>query len=69
MRNQDKLSSERMVTALLDNNSRDLWSEVKRRSASHHNCAAVVDDVQGAENVGNMFSEKYEELYNSVSYA
>ena len=67
IRNQDKLSSDRMAKALLENRSRDFWSEVKRVQSSN-TMPCAMDNVQGDENVCELFKEKFNNLYNSVSY-
>lgn len=68
VRNQDKLSAERMADALRGNHSRDLWAEVKRRRGHSSPMPNVVDDIDGEEDVCNLFKEKYEALYSSVAY-
>ena len=68
LRNQNQLSSQRMASALVDNNSRDFWVEAKRQSSKQLSMPDRVDDAQGGQAVCDMFANKYSELYNSVSY-
>lgn len=68
IRNQDKISSCKMADALLSNRSRDFWDEVKRKGAKNSAPPAMVEGVQGSEAICDMFSHKYEQLYNCVSY-
>jgi len=67
-RNQESLSAERMAHALSSNNSRDLWSEVKRVKGNSHMHASKVDGAEGVSDVCDVFRDKYESLYSSVSY-
>lgn len=68
IRNQDKLSADRMASALLNNNNHEFWSEVKRKACKSHNSPNIVDNAQGDSAIGDMFSQKYRDLYNCVSY-
>lgn len=68
LKNQDKLSAERMAQALEKNASRDLWQEVSRRKGCASPSTESVDDAEGEEQVRCMFRDKYDELYSSVGY-
>ena len=68
IRNQEKLKADKMATALLDNRSRDFWSEVKRSKGKQSAVISSVDGVDGAVGVCDVFKEKYDHLYNSVSF-
>lgn len=68
VRNQDKLKADRMATALLDNRSRDFWSEVKRSKSKQSIVTSELDGVEGAANICGVFKDKYKDLYNSVSF-
>ena len=67
-RNQEKLKANRMATALLDNRTRDFWSEVKKSRCTRPGLTDDVDGVKGVDPVCELFKTKYEELYNSVSF-
>ncbi|ELT97547.1 hypothetical protein CAPTEDRAFT_202914 [Capitella teleta] len=67
LRNQGKLSADRMAQALSKNNSRDLWREVKKLKGGSYAQPRVVDEVEGAKDVCELFRQKYEDLYSSVS--
>ena len=67
VRNQEKRSSENMAEALLLNNW-DFWDEVKKKQSGGSASPTIVDEVQGDSEICNLFSQKYEELYQSVSY-
>ncbi|ELT92665.1 hypothetical protein CAPTEDRAFT_209521 [Capitella teleta] len=68
VRNQDKLSADRMAQALASNNSRDLWGEVKKKANKVRDKPIIVDDADGELEVCEMFKVKYESLYGSVSF-
>lgn len=57
-----------MARAISENNSRDLWTEVrkiKRNVSSSPNC---MDNVNGNANIAELFADKYHDLFNSVKY-
>ena len=58
---------ERMASAISDNRYRYLWKEkkIKGRNAVSAN---IVDDKSGEEGIAEVFSIKYNGLYNSVPY-
>ncbi|ELT96613.1 hypothetical protein CAPTEDRAFT_210427 [Capitella teleta] len=68
LRNQGKLSADRMAQALSENNYRDLWREVKKLKGGSYAQPRVVDEVEGAKDVCELFRQKYEDLYSSVSF-
>ena len=56
-----------MADCILSNNQRKFWDEV--RKVSHKKSMANpnnVDGVQGEMNVGSLFRQKYETLYQIV---
>ena len=67
-RNSDKLRMERMADAIVSNNSRDLWGEVKRIKGSNSTVASNIDGCSNNEDIAQLFCNKYDDLYNSVSY-
>ena len=68
MRNQNSISNTRMADALIRNDSRDFWAEVKRKACNMRPSPSVMDEVQGDEAICDLFKEKYDALYNSVQY-
>ena len=50
---------------LLQNESRDFWSEVK--GDINYSVTNVIDDMHEASHMSNLFIQKYADLYNSVS--
>lgn len=67
-RHADEITRERFATALLHNNSRNFWTEVKKIRASKMTCNGVVDGHSDANEIASIFGEKYHDLYTSVSY-
>ena len=67
-RHQDVLTADRMSNALLNDNKRPFWSEVRKTLGKHTNVPSVIDDVDIDEGIYNLFSSKYKELYTSVPY-
>jgi len=68
LRHQDELSSMKMADGILNNRSRDLWSEVKKKTHSRSLIPSIVDGVDEDDEIGELFCTKFEELYNCVSY-
>ena len=66
--NKDRISSEKMASALSNNSSRAFWSEVNKVKQVKKLIPNIVDDCTGKTDIGNLFKEKYKNLYNCVSY-
>ena len=69
IRSQHNLKMERMADCILSNNQRKFWDEV--RKVSHKKSMANPNNVDGVQcemNVGSLFRQKYETLYQSVPY-
>ena len=48
--------------------SSNLWSEVNKVRNKKFTFSNNIDDIQGDDNIAELFSEKYAILYNSVTY-
>ena len=67
-KDREKRQTEAMAKAISENNSRQLWTEVRNvrnRNSLSMNC---IDDITGNSCIAELFSKKYNELYNYVSY-
>ncbi len=64
-RNKDGISAQKMSDGL---SGTGFWSEVKRIIGNHKMSPNTIDDVQGVDEIANLFKEKYNTLYNSVSF-
>ena len=67
-RNADVITRDRFATALLQNNSRNFWTEVKKIRSSKVACTSVVDGHSDASEIAQIFGDKYRDLYTSVSF-
>jgi exonuclease III len=67
--NGDKRRAQKMADAILGNKSRDFWSEVKKVRRTTSGVPNQIDKVSGDVNISNHFANKYETVYNSVSYS
>ena len=68
LRNQEKLTASKMADALLSKRERDFWTEVNKKCKGAHSSVNYVDDACGDEEIGELFSQRFNELYNSVSF-
>ncbi len=55
-----------MAEAVNNNNSRNLFAEVRKMNTSKKSNYVSVDGMAGDEKISQLFSNKYEQLYNSV---
>ena len=67
-RDETRMRTEKMSEALISNRSRDLWSEVKRMKGRSRKSACTVDGVNSDKDIADLFSDKYNILYNSVLF-
>ena len=52
----------------MSNRLRDLWSEVKQIKGRSRKSACTIDGVNGDQDIADLFSDKYNTLYNSVPF-
>ena len=55
-----------MVKSIIINNSRDLWSEIMKVINTNKPLSTCIDGVTADINMAELFSNKYNELYNCV---
>ena len=67
IKNKCQLLRKRAI-AIAQRKSRELWTEVNKLKSSKSHSTNCIDDVTGSEQISKIFSDKYCELYNSVSY-
>ena len=67
-RNKDKIRMEEMAEAISKNNSRDLWSEVRKIKGRNNNSPVLIDGISNPDEIASMIGEKYENLYNRFPY-
>lgn len=56
----------KLAEAMVQDNSRQLWSELKKLKPSHKLLPPEVDGHRAAKDICNSFANKYSKLYNSV---
>ena len=66
--NERRIRATRMAERLADNRSEEFWSEVRKSSKSCKNVAATVDGFSDAQNIAEIFSNKFKHLFQSVPY-
>ena len=67
-RNRDMCSQNKLAECILEDKSRNFWSEVKKLRGSSKVAPNNIDSSVGDEQIGNMFANKYKDLYNCVSF-
>ena len=66
---EDALRSEKMAKSLLDNNSRQFWTEVRAmRGGCSNKPPAQVDKTVGNAEIAELFANKFQGVFNSVGY-
>lgn len=65
---KNTLKSDKMAEAIMNNDSRNLWREVKKLKTSSKSFPNSMDSAIGSEKINNLFYDKYKTLYNSVGY-
>ena len=59
---------ERVTASILNNNSSNFWSEVKRLHGNRIDICKQVDGITESKNISQLFATKYCSLYNDVAY-
>jgi len=63
--------NQRFAEAVLDNNSRDFWGEVKSIRSSGASCSSCIDGLECSKDIADLFAKQYQDLYTyntSVPY-
>ena len=63
-----RIKSNRMAEAMINNQDRVLWKEVKKMKQSSKSVPNIIDSVTGSENINRVFKNKFKDIYNSVGY-
>ena len=56
-----------MARAISDKKSRNLWSEVNKVRSKKSTISNNIDDIQGDDNIAELFSEKYATCIYSIT--
>ena len=65
-REEDQLRKQRMLEQVASNQTRDLWSEMRKLSPSANHTTEIIDGVTDPKQISDVFAAKYETLLNSV---
>ena len=68
MRENVRLKNKQMAEAISENNERKLWDEVRKMNKSNDELPSMMDDQTGVVEISKIFTDKYDNLFNSVSY-
>ena len=64
-RHADDITRDRFADALMCDNTRNFWTEVKKIRTCKMSCANIVDGCSDANDIVNIFNDKYRDLYTS----
>jgi hypothetical protein len=67
-KNEDNYISNKIANSLLEKNDAQFWQEINRLKGKKPSTPCNIDNAVGKESIGKLFANKYEQLYNSVSY-
>ena len=65
---EKQLQAARMAENITDCKYNEFWNKVKRIRGNKVNFPTIVDNACGSDSIASLFLEKYENLYNCVSY-
>ena len=65
---EDSIRAEKMARNLLGSKTRSFWTEVKKVRSSSCSTPSQIDGAILENNISKLFSSKYKELYNVVSF-
>ena len=68
LREEDAIVRERTADALLNDTSRDFWTEIKRIRGDKACVGRIVDGLTDTQSIAQMFAAKYHELFRNVPY-
>jgi hypothetical protein len=67
-KDEDRIVRERIASAILQSDSRNFWSEIKRLRGRKTGSSPTVDGQTDDDSIAKLFATKYRELYTSVPY-
>jgi hypothetical protein len=67
-RDQDKIINERLADSILNNSSRNFWSEIKRIRSNKSGTSRIVDGQTECISIAKLFAAKYRDLNTCVPY-
>ena len=67
-RDEDNIINERLADSILNNSTRDFWSEIKRIRSNRSGTSRTVDGQTESITIAKLFDDKFQQLYTSVPY-
>ena len=68
MKENIRIRNNKMGEAIAENKDRVLWDEVSKMTKTAHSLPRMMDGKTDVNEISNIFANKYNKLYNSVSY-
>ena len=65
-KNKDNIVMNRIANSMLNNNTRNMWSELKKIKGRNASVASCIDGVSDNCEISNLFKKKYETVFNGV---
>ena len=66
--NKEKMSAQYLAESLAKHNVSEFWRNVKKIRKNKQGISTTVDDESNDEKIADLFADKFDTLYNSVSY-
>ena len=66
--NNTRLRNNKMGDAVSENEDRVLWDEVRKITRANKDLTISMDTYDTVEDISKLFADKYDMLYNQVSY-
>ena len=63
-----RMRNNKLAEAVSENNDRVLWDEVRKMSKTNNELPTTMDEHSSVEKINDIFADKYNILYNTVSY-
>ena len=67
-KDRDSIVKQRIANALLCDNNRSFWTEIRRIRKMNGAVTNTIDGINNVNEIATLFSQKYKELYCSVPY-
>ena len=65
-KNEDVFKEETFAEALVRNDSRNYWDQIRKIKHSHSNLRSTIDSVSNNDGIAEVFANTYKDLYSSV---
>ena len=68
IKNKDIIQSEKLAESLANDLPKVFWKNVKKNRKNNKSLPSKVDDMQDPQSISGLFKDKFDTLFNSVSY-